>query len=242
MFGPGDDLAMDNDFYGESNMAQRVDREVILMDQRGSGRSRPSLNCPEVDGLSAVALRKGIGGKSSRDAFLAAVSACRSRLTGEGIDVAAYDLPEMAQDGEDLRQALGIDMWGITTYGSASLIALEMVREDPAHVDVMVLDSPAFPQDDPLTTDVLSTQSGIATIFHDCDKRARCATAYPRLQETLQRAIVQLDDHPLTAQHEDRVRPTFRCSGGRLRVAAGPASAPSKPDRCPSGVRTCSDL
>jgi TAP-like protein. len=198
MFVPGQDLAVESDFYGTANLAQRVDREVFLMDQRGTGRSLPSLDCPEIDALSAAALREGIDGASSRAAFIDAVSACRARLTGEGVDVAAYDLSAMAQDGLDLRRALGIDIWGITTYGTASLVALEMLREDPAHVDVMVLDSPEFPQDDPLTTDVAGTHEAVAAIFRACERQARCASAYPRLDGALRRATARLDDHPVT--------------------------------------------
>ena len=158
-----------------------------------------------------VALREGIDETSSRAAFLEAVAACRTRLTAEGVDVASYDLAAMAQDGVDLRRALGIDTWGISTYGTASLVALEMVREDPAHVDVMVLDSPEFPQDDPLTTDIAGTHEAIAAIFRDCVEQARCANAYPRLQQTLQRATAQLDDHPVTVS-------TRTASGNRFDV------------------------
>ena len=202
MFVPGEDLGMESDIYGVANMAQRVDREVLLMDQRGSGRSQPSLDCPEIDAVTPMALRAGIGATSSRTAFFAAVARCRARLTEEGVDLAAYDLPAMAQDGVDLRHALGIDTWGITTYGSMSLVGLEMLREDPAHIDAMVLDSPAFPQEDPLTTAVTSTMSAIKAIFHDCAVRARCAAAYPRLPQTLHRAIGHLDDHPITVSTE----------------------------------------
>ena len=211
MFVPGGDLAVESDFYGTANLAQRVDREVFLMDQRGTGRSLPSLDCPEIDALSAEALREGIDGASSRAAFLEAVAACRARLTGDGIDVASYDLAAMAQDGVDLRRALGVDTWGISTYGTASLIALEMLREDPAHVDVMVLDSPEFPQDDPVNTDVEGTKEAIAAIFRDCEEQARCANAYPRLQQTLQRATAELDDHPVTVS-------TRTASGNRFDV------------------------
>ena len=149
-----------------------------------------------------MALRDGIGATSSQTSFFAAVSRCRARLTEEGVDLAAYDLPAMAQDGVDLRHALGIDTWGITTYGSMSLVGLEMLREDPAHIDAMVLDSPAFPQEDPLATAVTSTTSAIKAIFHDCAVRARCAAAYPRLPQTLHRAVGQLDDHPITVSTE----------------------------------------
>jgi pimeloyl-ACP methyl ester carboxylesterase len=117
----------------------------------------------------------------------------------------------MAQDGVDLRRALGIDAWGISTYGTASLVALEMLREDAAHVDLMVLDSPEFPQVDPLTTDVESTADAIASIFRDCEKQARCANTYPRLQQTLERAMAQLDDHPVTVS-------TRTASGNRFDV------------------------
>lgn len=211
MFVPGQDLAVESDFYGTANLAQRVDREVFLMDQRGSGRSRPSLDCPEIDALSAVALREGIDETSSRDAFLEAVTACRTRLTAGGVDVASYDLAAMAQDGLDLRRALGIDTWGISTYGTASLVALEMLREDPAHVDVMVLDSPEFPQSDPVTTDIIGTQEAVANVFHDCEQEARCAKAYPRLPQALRRATAQLDDHPVTVR-------TKTASGHRFHV------------------------
>lgn len=198
MFVAGQDLAVESDFYGTANLAQRVDREVFMMDQRGAGRSVPSLDCPEIDALSAVALREGIDETSSRAAFLDDVSECRARLTGEGVDVAAYDLSAMAQDGVDLRRALGIDTWGISTYGTASLVALEMLREDPGHVDVMVLDSPEFPQNDPLTTDVAGTHEALAAMFRTCEQQARCANAYPRLQGALERATARLDEDPVT--------------------------------------------
>ena len=152
--------------------------------------------------VSPMAFREGLGATSSRAAFLAAVSTCRARLTSDGVDVAAYDLPALAQDGVDLRRALDIDTWGITTYGSMSLVGLEMLREDAAHIDSMVLDSPAFPQEDPLATDATSTQSAIEAIFHDCADRVRCAAAYPRLPQTLHRAVGQLDDHPITVSTE----------------------------------------
>ena len=198
MFVPGQDLAVESDFYGTANLAQRVDREVFMMDQRGTGRSLPSLDCPEIDALSADALRVGIDEAGSRTSFLDAVSACRARLTGDGVDVAAYDLSALAQDGIDLRRALGIDTWGISTYGTASLVALEMLRQDPAHVDVMVLDSPEFPQDDPLTTDVAGTHDAVAAIFSACERQARCASSYPRLEGALRRATARLDDDPVT--------------------------------------------
>ena len=51
-------------------------RDLILVDQRGTGISRPRLDCPEFDALSAAAFPNG----PSRPTYLASVKACRDRL------------------------------------------------------------------------------------------------------------------------------------------------------------------
>ena len=128
MYMAGTNLATSHQFFDLTQAAERLQRETIIMEPRGVGRSRPSLDCPEIDAISAGALKAGIGDRKVHAAFLDAVSACRTRLSEAGIDVAAYDLSAMAADAEDLRQALGIESWGIMTYGSASLVALAVLR------------------------------------------------------------------------------------------------------------------
>ena len=68
------------------------DRNLILLDQRGTGYSLPSLNCPEKE-----------------DNADDATQACRDRLIGEGVDLQAYNSAENAADVADLRVALGYE-------------------------------------------------------------------------------------------------------------------------------------
>ena len=56
--------------------------------------------------------------------FLSAAGDCYNRLVGEGIDLSAYNLEEMAADVEDLRRALGVNEWNLMTSSSSSRIAL----------------------------------------------------------------------------------------------------------------------
>src|SRR4029453_12801412 len=97
-----------------------------------------------------------------------AVEACHGRLTGQGIDLSAYNLGEIAADSEDVRRALRIPRWNISAYGSASRIALEIVRRFPGHIRAMWLDTPQFPQRDEGTLGILGTQSALRQIFADC--------------------------------------------------------------------------
>ena len=71
--GPGDSATADIAWWLDSSLRDRHD--VILVDQRGTGHSRPSLNCPEFE--------------ESADA--ARLSRCRDRLLAAGINLSAYN-------------------------------------------------------------------------------------------------------------------------------------------------------
>jgi pimeloyl-ACP methyl ester carboxylesterase len=200
MFVPGTNLATSSGFYDLVGAAERLHREIIIMEQRGVGMSRPSLDCPEIDAVTTQGLREGIGAPDARAAFLGSVSACWDRLRRQGIDPAAYDLPAMAADAEDLRRALGIDAWGVSTYGSASLVALQMLRDDRAHITELVLDSPQFPNVDPIATDIAGTKEGIDRILRACTNDSECSKVYPNLALALRRATRTLDAHPVTVR------------------------------------------
>src|SRR5262249_19692853 len=81
-------------------------RDVILLEQRGIGLSRPILDCPEVDQVTAGAMQQGWRGENDAGPYLPAVAACRERLTKAGVNLAAYTTVQGAADVEALRQAL----------------------------------------------------------------------------------------------------------------------------------------
>ena len=197
MYMAGTNLATSHQFFDLTQAAERLQRETIIMEPRGVGRSRPSLDCPEIDAISAGALKAGIGDRKVHAAFLDAVSACRTRLSEAGIDVAAYDLSAMAADAEDLRQALGIESWGIMTYGSASLVALAVLRDEPSHIAQMILDSPTFPQIETRMVAAEGTRYALDSMVDACSRDARCKSTYPRLGSALSRTIQELDLHPI---------------------------------------------
>ena len=99
---------------------------LILIDQKGSGESEPSLDCWEVaEGLSNDA-----------------ISACKTRLSMEGIDFSSYQIRGIAEDIVNLRIALGIDKWNLYGVSFGSRIALELIAIDEAAINSVVLDSP----------------------------------------------------------------------------------------------------
>ena len=210
---PASDPVLVADDFGEppgyadnAGLAQRVNREVILLDQRGTGHSEPNLDCPEVSSMSEELVGARLSQATSIDGAIverdlrAAVRACRHRLVSDGVDLAQYDLEENAADVEDLRQALGIERWNLMSHGTTSRILLEVVRRFPEHIRAVVLDTPSFPQgSDPIEA-IQGTRAAIGQLFSDCAAQPACAREFPHLPAVLRDVVAHLDRSPITAK------------------------------------------
>ncbi|HET6715155.1 MAG TPA: alpha/beta fold hydrolase [Actinomycetota bacterium] len=198
MFHPGIELAMGNDYQGIAPLAQRTHREVIMLDQRGTGHSEPPLACPEVRAMSEKVLGARLSDPSARDALTSAAAVCHDRLVSEGIDPSAYTLEAAAADAEDLRRALSIERWNIHVIGTASRITMEMIRRFPEHIRSVQLDSPQFPQLEGLTEAPRDLRDAMGQLFAACAKDARCDRAFPELATAFVEVITQLNADPVT--------------------------------------------
>ncbi len=85
----------------------RITRDIILFDQRGTLYSQPKLNCTEIQDLTLQTLDENLSDAENLRLTLQAMTACRSRLLKEGVDLAAYNTIESAGDVNSLRKALG---------------------------------------------------------------------------------------------------------------------------------------
>ncbi len=195
---PGTDLGDVLNIAGIAPMAQRTGREVIILDPRGVGLSEPVLDCPEVRELSALTLSTAVDDPATRNSYLDAVTDCHAQLTADGIDVAAYNLTEMAADAEDLRRALDVPSWNVATFGTSSRITFEMLRGAPEPIRAVLMDSPEWPGLDPREVGAAGTEEALAAVFGACDQDASCRAAFPRGRASLDLALEQLDRNPVS--------------------------------------------
>lgn len=117
-------------------MAMREFGDVIALDQRGTGKSEPSMRCSE---RYMIAFDKPLDRAVAEAAMAGAMAQCFTRLRAEGIDPNAYSTVESADDLNDLRIALGaekLSLWGIS-YGSH--LALATLRAHGEHIDRAIL-------------------------------------------------------------------------------------------------------
>lgn len=112
-------------------------RDVVFVDQRGTGQSSPLL-CPEQR-----AGKRPIRESVDEAANEARLERCRERFSDAGVDLAQYATWIAVKDLEAVRVALGapvINLWG-GSYGTR--VALEYARQFPDAVRAMVLDGVA---------------------------------------------------------------------------------------------------
>lgn len=113
-------------------MAMREVADVIALDQRGTGMSKPNLSCREsLDyPIEKVPNRQEVTElfkKRSRD--------CAENFTKQGVDLAGYNTNESADDLGDLRKAIGapkISLWAIS-YGTHLSLATIKRHEKSIH-------------------------------------------------------------------------------------------------------------
>lgn len=190
-------LAKQDDYGGLAAIGQRTHRIAYLMDTRGIGHSKPSLDCPEVLAAGPELAGLRLRDPARRLTLLNAIRACHDRLVGQGIDLAAYDLKANAEDIEDLRTTLGIASWNLGAYGDGSRLAFEVERRFPGGLRSVYVDSPTLPTPDFVTVGPAALDLSISSLTATCALQPACQDAFPDLDAMIRDAVTRLDAKPV---------------------------------------------
>src|SRR5262245_48302139 len=110
--------------------------DVLIVDQRGVGRSDPVLDCDlERTPPASAFLDPG----QLVAFFRAEATACADRWRAQGVEPTAYNTLESADDLDDLRAVLGIEQLDLLAFSYGTRLALAFVQRHGAHVGRVVL-------------------------------------------------------------------------------------------------------
>ncbi|MBX3064418.1 MAG: alpha/beta fold hydrolase [Anaerolineae bacterium] len=177
----------------------RADRDVILIDQRGSGFSKPSLDCPEMDEIPVETLTQGIDVEMAAANHATYALQCRDRLRAAGIRLEAYTNADIAADVEDLRRLLGYKQWNLFAWSAGTRVALTILRDHPQGIRSVILDSIYMPPSVDFYAELMPNAVGtFQMLFDACTADANCASTYPDLRGLFLHTVDKLNDNPLT--------------------------------------------
>ncbi|MFK0256206.1 alpha/beta fold hydrolase [Streptomyces sp. NPDC090445] len=196
--GPGGSGLLDAVSVSRLKPGINADRDVVFVDQRGTGRSHPLLSCPEIDTFTRKAVTLVATDPETTRKGVQAALACRTRLSGSGHDLSAYNTTENAADIADLRVALGIDEWNVYGVSYGSDLALQLLRDHPQGIRSMVLDSVVAPHVNLLDGLWPNAADQYEAMFAACEAQPACRTAYPNLRAEFYATVQRLNRRPLT--------------------------------------------
>ncbi len=188
--GPGCSAVQEAASWAQDLDRLRQEREIVLVDQRGTGSSNP-LPCNRI------------GDQQSAQTYLQDmfpqdyVRQCREALERSN-DLHYYHSTIAAADIYELRQALG--------YGSINLIggsyggyqAIVYMKNFPGTVRSACLSRPAVPAELYPATLAEDTQEVLERMFSDCAADPNCAADYPNLENEFYEILFRLQHGPVT--------------------------------------------
>jgi pimeloyl-ACP methyl ester carboxylesterase len=183
--GPGQAATVAGAVIAEALREVRNRRDIVLVDQRGTGQSNP-LRC-EAD--RALPLDELFAPRPDP----AKTRAC---LTALDADTRLYATPTAMDDLDEVRAALGyeqVNLWG-GSYGTRA--ALVYLRQHGEHVRSLILDGSApFSLKLPLYA-ARDAQRALDLTYADCQSDAACQRAFPDARAELERLLATLDQGP----------------------------------------------
>lgn len=178
----------------ESVQKLRARRDLIAFDKRGNRYSKPRLDCPEYRESDSESTPEQDAAK------LAALKACRDRLTREGVDLAAFNSVESAHDVAALALALGYDRVNLYGVSYGTELVQHVMRLHPKIIRSVILDGivPVEPNIESETAVILDRL--IDRVNAACSADPDCKALYPDLEGTLIATYDRLNRQPGAVQ------------------------------------------
>jgi pimeloyl-ACP methyl ester carboxylesterase len=184
--GPGQSAVQFYAAYANAFEALRRDRDILLVDQRGTGDSS-LMNCPFDEDL--------VEGKYSVEVTREAAEACLAQLPH---DPRFFTTSVAVTDLEAVRSALGypaLNLYGIS-YGTR--VAQHFARRYPDVTRSMVLDGVVPPQISLGPEIATESQRALDTIFARCGDDEGCSARFPDVAESFAALVAALRASPVT--------------------------------------------
>ena len=197
--GPGDPILELIQSFGAGPFAPfQAQRDLVFFDQRGTGRSEPSLDCPEWRDAFSTFLAEAQTVEEDAAALLTAMRTCHGRLMADGVNFAAYTSSASAHDLKDLMIALGYREWNVYGGSYGTRLALTAMRDAPQGIRSVGLDSTVPVQENLIATFAANFQRSLDTLFAGCAKDPACNAAFPNLEQTFFDLVDRLNRAPVT--------------------------------------------
>jgi len=171
------------------------DRHVVLVDQRGTGRSNP-LVCPSPgDGVTSTA-----AALADSEAARRLAERCLGTLDA---DPRYYTTGDAVLDLEAVRTAIGAAQVNLVGISYGTRVALEYLRRHPARTRSVVLDGVVPPGLALGSEHARNLETALDAHFALCEANDVCRTQYGSPRALLEQLLAELRQRPRVVRYRD---------------------------------------
>ncbi len=184
--GPGQGSVEFYAAYSHGFETVRRNRDILLVDQRGTGESS-RMDCPVDDDL--------VEGQYSTELTIEYTNECLQQLP---FDPRFFTTSVAVTDLEAVRVALGypsLNLYGVS-YGSR--VAQHFARRYPSSTRTVILDGVVPPQVSLGPEIATKSQRAVDNILARCAEDPACNDAFPDVRATFRRIVAELRESPVT--------------------------------------------
>lgn len=187
--GPGQGAAELAPFIGELFRRVQTHRDIVLVDQRGTGRSNP-LDCRnEDDSLQAL--------NEPDEVTLERFKSC---LEGYDADPRLYTTPIAMDDLDEVRSYLGYDRINLFGGSYGTRAALVYLRQHEEHVRSVILDGVAPTNMRLPLYAARDAERALDKLIAACAADGPCNQQYPNLDERTRALVERLERSPVATR------------------------------------------
>ncbi len=190
--GPGGSAAEAAGWFA-TELPLRLDRDIVLVDLRGTGGSNP-LPCDLVG--DRTVLQNHLREMYPPDL----VDDCRRQLE-ERADLTQYHTAAAIADLDEVRAWLGYERINLLALSYGGRAAYAYARAFPERVRAMALVGPADLEARLPQYHAPLAERALQAVCADCAADSACGAAFPGLEQTLRRLVADLRAAPATAWH-----------------------------------------
>ena len=190
--GPGQSTV---DFYMQNRSVfapVRVDRDLILVDQRGTGRSASGFQCELPADFDFQIAGEGLLEDLTADC-----------LAGLEHDPGFFTTSVAVRDLDAVRRELGVDQWNIYGVSYGTRVAQHYLRRFPEHVRAVVLDGVVPPTLVLGPEMAINAQATLDRLFQRCAGDDACATRFDDLASVFDELMSRIQESPIPVAVRD---------------------------------------
>jgi pimeloyl-ACP methyl ester carboxylesterase len=177
------------------------ERDVVLVDQRGTGGSHP-IDCRPADGESNLTADFADPAGARRFA-----AEC---LDGIDADPRFYTTSDAVLDLEAVRAAIGAAQVNLVGISYGTRVALEYLRREPARVRTVVLDGVVPPELALGSEHARNLESALDRHFALCEADAACRGQFGSPRRLLDALLAELGESPRSVRYRDPLTDELR--------------------------------